>query len=426
MSALATHNVDVIISGGGLVGLSLALALDQGGLQVAVIDRLPASAQLEADYDGRAAAIGFATYRMMQSLGIAAHIGAVQPILQIMVSDGRISSGSNRSGPSQLSLHFDSKEIGKEGEPLGWMIENRRTRLALDTQVATRPNIMRFAPDQIVDLRINTGSVTAELASGTVLTAPLIVGAEGRGSYVRKAAGFRTYGWTYGQTGIVTTVAMEHPHGGVAHEYFLPTGPFAILPLTGNRANIVWSEKTPRAKALLEMEPAAFEAELARRFGDYLGVVKVDAPIWSYPLSMELAATWAMPRVTLAGDAAHGIHPIAGQGLNLGLKDVAALSEVLVEAHRLGQDLGDLSVLERYASWRRTDTMTLAVSCDAFVRLFSNDIAPLRALRTLGLGLVDAIGPARRFFASHAGGGVGDLPKLLRGESLENLAENPV
>jgi 2-octaprenyl-6-methoxyphenol hydroxylase len=409
---------DVIISGGGLVGLTLALALDQGGLAVAVIDRLAPSTQLETQFDGRAAAIGFATYRMMESLGIAQHIGAVQPIEQIMVSDGRIGTGLGKSGPSSLSLHFNSREIGAEGEPLGWMIENRRTRLALDTQVSTRAGITRFNPDEIKDLAIEAGKVTATLASGARLVAPLIVGAEGRGSFVRKTAGFRTYGWRYGQTGIVTTVAMERPHGGVAHEYFLPTGPFAILPLTGNRANIVWSEKTARAKALLAMEPAAFEAELASRFGQYLGEVKVDAPVWSYPLALELAATWAKPRVTLAGDAAHAIHPIAGQGLNLGLKDVAALSEVLVEAHRLGQDLGDLSVLERYASWRRTDTMTLAVSCDAFVRLFSNDFGPARALRTMGLGLVDAIGPARRFFASHAGGGVGDLPKLLRGESL--------
>ena len=409
---------DVIISGGGLVGLTLALALDQGGLQVAVIDRLAAEAVLEESFDGRAAAIGFAAYRMMETLGIAQHLGEVQPIEHILVSDGRIGTPGRQGGPSALTLHFDHRETGSGTEPLGWMIENRRNRLALDTQVATRPGITRFTRDEILDFHVEPGAVRAILKSGTKITAPLLVGAEGRGSFVRKKAGIRTYGWGYDQTGIVTTVAMEQPHGGVAHEYFLPTGPFAILPLTGNRANIVWSEKTPRAKALLSLNPTALEAELARRFGDFLGKVTLDAPVWSWPLSLELAATWAKPRIVLAGDAAHGIHPIAGQGLNLGLKDVAALAETLVEAKALGQDLGDLTVLERYAQWRRTDTMTLAISCDAFVRLFSNDIGPVRALRTLGLGLVDALGPARRFFASHAGGDVGDLPRLLRGESL--------
>lgn len=413
------ENFDVLISGGGLVGLTLALALDQGGLKVAVIDRLPAAEVLEESFDGRATAMGFATYRMMESLGVARHIGEVQPIQQILVSDGRVGSPSRKGGPSSLTLHFDQAETGTGEEPLGWMIENRRTRLALDKEAATRPGITRFAPDEIVDFTILPGHVEAKLRSGQQLVAPVIVGAEGRGSFVRQKAGIRTYGWTYGQTGIVTTIAMDRPHGGVAHEYFLPTGPFAILPLMGNRANIVWSEKTARAQALLAMPRADLEHELARRFGDFLGDVRLDAPVWSYPLSMELAATWAKPRVVLAGDAAHGIHPIAGQGLNLGLKDVAALAEVLVEAANLGQDLGDLAVLERYAQWRRTDTMTLAISCDGFVRLFSNDLAPIRALRTLGLGLVDAIGPARRFFASHAGGAVGDLPRLLRGERLE-------
>ncbi len=416
--AQATHDFDVLISGGGLVGLTLALALDQGGLKVAVIDRLPASDMLEDSFDGRAAAMGFATYRMMESLGVARHIGEVQPIEQILVSDGRVGSPLRRGGPSTLSLHFDHLETGAGDEPLGWMIENRRTRLALDQEAATRSGITRFAPDEIEDLAIGTVQVLARLKSGKSLTAPVIVGAEGRGSYVRKKAGIRTYGWSYNQTGIVTTVAMESSHQGVAHEYFLPTGPFAILPLMHHRANIVWSETTSRAKALMAMSRPDLEQELARRFGDFLGAVKLDAPVWSYPLSMELAATWAKPRVVLAGDAAHGIHPIAGQGLNLGLKDAAALAEVLVQARRLGQDLGDLAVLERYAQWRRTDTMTLAISCDAFVRLFSNDIALIRAARTLGLGIVDAIGPARRFFASHAGGAVGDLPKLLRGESL--------
>jgi 2-octaprenyl-6-methoxyphenol hydroxylase len=411
-------NVDVMISGGGLVGLSLALALDQGGLKVAVIDRLPASQQLEATFDGRASAIGFATYRMLGALGVARHIGQVQPILDILVSDGRVRDGLRNPNPSPLTLHFDHKETGDGSEPLGWMIENRRIRLGLDQEIAQRACILRFAPDEILSFDVRSDCVVARLKSGSALSAPLLVGADGRGSFVRKQAKIRSYGWSYGQTGIVTTVAMERPHEGVAHEYFLPTGPFAILPLTDNRANIVWSEQTLRAAALAKMDRPAFTAELQRRFGDFLGHVSVDGPVWTYPLSMELAAQWAKPRITLAGDAAHGIHPIAGQGFNLGLKDVAALAEILVEAARLGQDLGDVNVLERYARWRRTDTMTLAVSCDAFVRLFSNDIAPLRLARNLGMGLVDAIGPVRRFFASHAGGAVGDLPKLLRGESL--------
>ncbi|MEN9855876.1 MAG: hypothetical protein RLZZ157_1002 [Pseudomonadota bacterium] len=418
MAGPSPQSFDVIISGGGLVGLSLALALDQGGLSVAVIDPVPAATQLGEAFDGRAAAIGFATFKMLQSLGLEPHLGEVQPISDILVSDGRLGTLGKRGGPSSLTLHFDSQEMGGECAPLGWMIENRRIRLALDSQVATRKGIARFSPDEITRFGTLPGQVVAHLRSGAQLVAPLLVGADGRGSYVRKASKIRTYGWSYGQTGIVTTVAMERPHGGVAHEFFLPSGPFAILPLMGNRANIVWSEKTARAKALLALDPPAFEAELARRFGDFLGQVQVDAPVWSYPLSLELAAQWCQPRVALVGDAAHGIHPIAGQGLNLGLKDVAALAEILVEARGLGQDLGDVSVLERYASWRRTDTLMVAAACDGFVRLFSNDLAPVRTLRRLGLGIVDAIAPARRYFAQHAGGAVGDLPKLLRGESL--------
>jgi 2-octaprenyl-6-methoxyphenol hydroxylase len=412
------HTHDVLISGGGLVGLSLALALDQGGLRLAVVDKAPASTQLEEAFDGRASAIGFATWRMLGALGVTAHIGEAQPIEDILVSDGRGPGGVRKGGPGGLTLHFDRRETGGGTEPLGWMIENRRIRLGLDAEAATRPGIDRFAPDEIVTLDIDAKAARATLKSGAHLSAPLIVGADGRGSMARKRAGIRAYGWSYGQTGIVTTVAMARPHQGVAHEYFLPSGPFAILPLTGDRANIVWSERDARAKALAAMAREAFAAELRARFGDFLGDVSVDGPVWTYPLSLELAAEWARPRLALAGDAAHGIHPIAGQGLNLGLKDVAALAETLVEAARLGQDLGDLTVLERYVRWRRADTLTLAVSCDAFVRLFSNDLAPVRALRGLGLGLVDAIGPARRFFASHAGGAVGDLPRLLRGVAL--------
>jgi 2-octaprenyl-6-methoxyphenol hydroxylase len=235
---------------------------------------------------------------------------------------------------------------------------------------------------------------------------------------VREAAGIGVVGWSYGQTGVVATVRHARPHGGVAHEYFLPGGPFAILPLTDNRASLVWTEPDRRAQALGGASDAAFAAHLRRRFGDFLGDVSVEGPRFAYPLELQLAERWAAPRIALLGDSAHGIHPIAGQGLNLGLKDAAALAETVVEAARLGEDTGSLAVLERYARWRRFDTVALAAATDAFTRLFSNDNPLLRAARGIGMGVVNRIGPARRFFMAEAGGAVGDLPRLLRGEAL--------
>ena len=224
-------------------------------------------------------------------------------------------------------------------------------------------------------------------------------------------------GWSYPQTGIVATVAHERPHNGVAYEHFLPAGPFAILPMTGNRSSLVWTERAEKAPAMLALDEAGFNAEVARRFGPHLGATKVTGERWSYPLSFHLARDFVRPRFALAGDCAHGIHPIAGQGLNLGLKDAAALAETLLDAARLGRDIGALDTLKRYERWRRFDSLALAASTDALNRLFSNDIAPLRHLRDLGLGIVDAIGPARRFFMRHAGGDVGKLPRLLKGEA---------
>ena len=231
-------------------------------------------------------------------------------------------------------------------------------------------------------------------------------------------AGIKTVGWDYGQTGIVTTVEHELPHEGVAQEYFLPGGPFAILPMVGNRASLVWTEKTEAAKTILALDDEAFAEEMRARFGDYLGACRPVGPRWSYPLSLQLARDYVRPRLALVGDAAHGIHPIAGQGLNLGLRDVAAAAEVIVDAARLGLDIGALTVLERYQRWRRFDNVALSLLMDGLNRLFSNDIAPVRLARDLGLGLVNQIGPARRFFMRHAGGAVGDLPRLLRGEAI--------
>jgi 2-octaprenyl-6-methoxyphenol hydroxylase len=244
------------------------------------------------------------------------------------------------------------------------------------------------------------------------------VGAEGRHSIIRQAAKIGTVGWDYTQSGVVATVGMAKPHEGVAHEYFLPSGPFAILPLTGNRASLVWTEKTDRAEALRSARPEVFEAHLRRRFGDFLGEIEVLGPRFVYPLSLQLAEEMAAPRLVLMGDAAHGVHPIAGQGLNLGLKDAAALAEVLTDAIRLGEDIGSLVVLERYAAWRRFDNVMLAAATDVFVRLFSNDNPMVRFVRGAGMAMVNLIGPARKFFMQEAGGAVGDLPKLLRGEPL--------
>ena len=238
---------------------------------------------------------------------------------------------------------------------------------------------------------------------------------------LRGQQGIGVIGWSYPQTGIVATVAHEKPHNGVAYEHFLPSGPFAILPMTENRSSLVWTERADKAPAMLALDEAGFNAEVARRFGDHLGATKgvgfegARGGRWSYPLSFHLARDFVKPRFALAGDCAHGIHPIAGQGLNLGLKDAAALAETLLDAARLGRDLGALDTLKRYERWRRFDSVALAASTDAMNRLFSNDIAPLRHIRDLGLGIVDAIGPARRFFMRHAGGDIGKLPRLLKG-----------
>ncbi len=402
---------DILIVGGGLSGLPLALACAQGGLSVTVADALDPATATDAKFDGRVSAIAFASCRMLAQLGVTQHLeGQMQPINDIMVSDGRV-----REGASPFFLHFDHKEIGNE--PLGHLIENRHMRIALQKAVAAAPLIRLIAPQSVK--RVDYGAqAVATLGNGETVSARLCFAADGRGSPVREAAGIKTVGWDYGQTGIVCTVEHEIPHEGVAQEYFLPGGPFAILPMVGNRSSLVWTEKTADAKAILSLGDDAFAEEMRARFGDYLGACVPVGPRWSYPLTLQLARDYVRPRLALIGDAAHGIHPIAGQGLNLGLRDVAAAAEVVVDAARLGLDIGALDVLERYQRWRRFDNVALSLLMDGLNRLFSNDFAPVRLARDLGLGLVNQIGPARRFFMRHAGGVVGDLPRLLRGEAV--------
>lgn len=410
---------DVIIAGAGIAGSTLALALAQAGLRPVLIDPVPFDDQIAPTFDGRASAVAYSAFRQWRALGLAEALEPhAQRIEQILVTDGR-TPGASAGAPTPFFLRFDSAEIAdrSEGEPLGYLLENRHIRAVLAGAVK-RAGIEVMAPARVIRADVSARESTVTLHDGRVLTAPLVVGAEGRGSVIRSAAGIGAVGWDYPQTGVVVTVRMERPHGGVAHEYFLPGGPFAILPLTDNRASLVWTESSARGEALKAARPEVFEAHLARRFGEFLGELTVEGPIFTYPLSLQLAERFVAPRVALLGDSAHGIHPIAGQGLNLGLKGAAALAEVLVDAIRLGEDIGSEVVLARYAAWRTFDTVTLAVGTDLFVRLFSNDNPLLRLVRGVGMAAVNRIAPARKFFMQEAGGAVGDLPRLLRGEAL--------
>lgn len=414
-----SQDVDVIIAGAGMAGATLGLSLARAGLTPLLIDPVAFDSQLQPTFDGRASAIAYAAFRQWRALGLGEAMEPhAQRIEQILVTDAT-TPGAASGAPLPFYLRFDSGEIAdrSEGEPLGYLLENRRTRAALAAAVE-HAGIEVLAPARVVKATFGARAAEVTLADGRVLAAPLVVGAEGRGSVIREAAGIGAIGWPYAQTGVVATVRMARPHEGVAHEYFLPGGPFAILPLTENRASLVWTESTRRADALRSARPEVFQAHLERRFGEFLGDVTLEGPVFTYPLSLQLAERFCAPRVALLGDAAHGVHPIAGQGLNLGLKGAAALAQVLVEAMRAGEDIGSEVVLERYAAWRRFDTVTLSAGMDAFVRLFSNDNPLLRLARGAGMAAVNRIAPARRFFMHEAGGAVGDLPRLLKGEAL--------
>jgi len=376
-----------------------------------IADAAPPAKVLEPNFDGRVSALAYASVRMLCALGVWEGLAPhAQPIREILVTDGQVGKPA-----SPFSLHFDAEEVGAES--LGHIAENRHIRAALYRAVELASNLELMAPAVVTSVTMEEGRAVARLKDGEEISAALVIAADGRDSSLRTQMGVQIIGWSYPQTGIVATVEHEKPHNGVAYEHFLPSGPFAILPMTGNRSSLVWTEAKTKAPGLLALDEEGFHAELAQRFGAHLGKIKAAGPRWSYPLSFHIARDFVRPRFALAGDCAHGIHPIAGQGLNLGLKDAAALAEVLLDAGRLGRDIGALDTLKRYERWRRFDSFALAVSTDALNRLFSNDIAPLRHLRDLGLGIVDSIAPARRFFMRHAGGDIGKLPRLMKGEA---------
>ena len=411
---------EVVIVGGGIAGLTLALALDQAGISVIALDGAPPP-KLDERFDGRAFAIGYSSFRMWRALGVEGALRQdFQRIEDILVTDGRAVSGLRRPGPSALDLHFDRREVDarEEGEALGYMVENRVVRRALAEAVAARPSLRLRTSAKVKAVSADASGASVTLDDGEVIHASLIIGADGRASFVRGQMKTRVIGWKYGQTAIVCTFAHEKTHHGAAHEYFLPSGPFALLPLTENRTNVVWTERPAAAKALLAMSEADFLAELKQRAGDHLGALSLVGPRFSYPLSLQIAEGMVGDRVAIVGDAAHAIHPIAGQGLNLGLRDVAALAECIADSVSVGLDVSDSAALSRYERWRRFDNVSMALATDALTRLFSNDFNRIRLARDIGMAVTGRIGPARRFFMRHAGGATGALPRLLRGEAL--------
>ena len=406
-------DTDVLIVGGGLNGPALALALAQGGLRVIVVDARPAPDRAEAGFDGRAYALAIASQRLLAAIGVwPAVAGLSQPILQIKASDGRAGQGA-----APFFLTFDHAEI-EEG-PMGFMLEDRHLYAAARTAMAAAPGITLMSGESVVAQEVTGAGVRVTLATGAVLTARLMVGCDGRGSGTALRAGIGRVGWDYGQTALVTAVAHALPHQGVAHQFFMPSGPLAILPLPGGQhSSIVWSEATAQAAAVQALPDADYLAALRPRFGDFLGEIALAGARFTYPLSLSLATRFAVPRVALVGDAAHGVHPLAGQGLNLGLRDVAALAEVVIGAARRGEDIGAADVLGRYEAWRRPGVTAMALGMDGVNRLFSNDNPLLRIGRDLGLGLVNAWPLARRGFIRQAAGLTGKVPKLMSGQVL--------
>ncbi len=406
--AVMEHDCDILIVGGGLNGPALALAAATAGLKSIVIDALPEAARTQEDFDGRGYALALSSVRMLDNLGLWERLEPnAQPMREIKVTDGRV-------GDAQvfLGLHFDSAEI-EEG-PMGQMVEDRYLRRALLEAMEANPHVDQRAGETVIAQHSGPGGISVTLASGETLRARLLVGADGRQSGTAARAGTRRTGWGYGQTALVCAIAHDDPHHGVAHQFFMPPGPLAILPLPGNRSSIVWSETDAQARAINALPDEDYLEVLRPRFGDFLGEISLAGKRFVYPLNLTLANSFIAERLALVGDAAHGMHPIAGQGLNAGLRDVAALADVLSHAQRRGEDIASPLVLARYQQWRRFDTASLAAATDLFNRLFSNDNALLRLGRDLGMAAINAVPGLRRGFIREAAGITGDLPELMR------------
>lgn len=404
------HQAEVVVGGAGFAGLALAIALRQGlgdPFTVTVAD--PALAHARSK-DPRASAIAAAARRLFEAIEVWDAVAEnAQPILDMVVTDSKLDDAVR---PAFLTFGGEVEE----GEPFAHMIENRHLVDALAERAKSLGVELKATP--VAAFAAEANSINVQFAGDETITARLLVGADGAHSLIRERAGIATHGWNYDQSAIVTTVAHERDHNGRAEEHFLPAGPFAILPLTGRRCSIVWTETSGEAERIVALADNEFHAELEKRFGLQLGDIEIVGPRRAFPLGLFTARTFIGERLALVGDAAHIIHPIAGQGLNMGLRDVAALAEAIADAARLGLDPGGPEVLERYQRWRRFDTMTMGIATDGLNRLFSNHSDALRLVRDVGLGLVERMPMLKRMFIREAAGFTGDVPKLLKGEAL--------
>ncbi|MBY0407735.1 MAG: UbiH/UbiF/VisC/COQ6 family ubiquinone biosynthesis hydroxylase, partial [Rickettsiales bacterium] len=389
MSSLS-QRYDVIIVGGGMVGASLAIALAQAQMRVALVEKTPTPERLEPAFDGRVSAIAYGSKAMLAGIGawprMAPH---AEPIWDIRVSDGQ----------APFFLHYDHAEIGRE--PFGYIIENRHTRIALHETAKALPTLHLHEGHGVHSLERLPGQVRLELENGEVLEAALVIGADGKHSRMRTLLGIEATSWDYRQSAIVCTISHENPHHGLAQERFLPAGPFAVLPMQANRSSLVWVEPQDRIPIYMELPESELLQEITERVGGYLGKLTLEGPRFTYPLGVLHARSYIAHRACLIGDAAHAIHPIAGQGVNMGFRDVGVLAELLTARHRLGQDLGSEDTLAHYQRWRRFDNTTMVVVTDTLNRLFGSSLLPVKLARGLGLWGVSRLPPLKRLFMRH-------------------------
>ncbi|MGO4723869.1 MULTISPECIES: UbiH/UbiF/VisC/COQ6 family ubiquinone biosynthesis hydroxylase [unclassified Inquilinus] len=402
MNDSTSLRTQVVVVGGGLAGATMAAAIGQAGIDTVILDQEPAATRTLPEFDGRTTALSFGSRKIVAGAGLWDAVARqAEPILDIRIADGR----------APVFLHFDHQEMAAEsdGAPFGHIVENRLLRLAQFERLESLPTVRHIAPAKVVAVETGTGHAAVTLADGRVVRADLMIGADGRASFTRQALGIPARSHAYRQKAVVCVMAHAEPHDGIAVEHFLPAGPFAVLPMTDDavgthRSSIVWTEEPDTADDLVHRPIAAFDAALQAKVGDWLGPVRTLGKRFAYPLGVVHARHYSTRRAALIGEAAHGIHPIAGQGLNLGLRDIAVLAELLVERSRLGLDLGDPTLLRRYEQRRRPDNVAMILATDGLNRLFSTDLAPVQLARDIGLAAVGRLPPVKRFFMRQAMG----------------------